>query len=71
MGFSLVFQVAEALQKATVNPAETNNVPPPDLWNLDVKPKQEWEGDEKLLGKNILHLYFEEGRLGPSVTVGD
>ncbi|KAL8213266.1 UNVERIFIED_CONTAM: hypothetical protein K2H54_061841 [Gekko kuhli] len=43
-------KVAESLQKATVNSAETNNVPPPDLWNLDIKPKQEWEGDEKLLG---------------------
>nr|XP_056723342.1 zinc finger protein 397-like [Euleptes europaea] len=43
-------QVPESLQKATVNSAEANNVPPPDLWNLDIKPKQEWDGDEKLLG---------------------
>ncbi|XP_077187395.1 uncharacterized protein LOC143834457 [Paroedura picta] len=43
-------QGPEPLQKATVNSAETNNVPPQDLWNLDIKPKQEWDGDEKLLG---------------------
>ncbi|KAL8213265.1 UNVERIFIED_CONTAM: hypothetical protein K2H54_061837 [Gekko kuhli] len=40
----------EPLPEAAVVPSKGNKIPPPDTWNLVVEVKQEWGGDEWLLG---------------------
>ncbi|XP_015281206.1 PREDICTED: zinc finger protein 197-like [Gekko japonicus] len=51
-------QMPEPLPEAAVLPSEGNKIPPPETWNLVVEVKQEWEGEEWLLGKNALNTGY-------------